>query len=1171
IDQPFELPTTPAPHYPFERQSYWVPARPAASSAPAPAGMLGQPVEIATGGTAWTSRLAPDRPAFLGEHVVGDAVIVPGASHVAMLLGACGAAPAALADIAFVAPLALSDDGREVQVLRDGDTLSLFARGDDGAWVLHARAATAPDRPAGSADLAAVLARCAPDEAGPEALYAMLDERGIHLSQAFRGIRRLWRGEGEAVAEIELMPGLARDCPELPIHPAALDACFQTLGATFSGGGASGAFLPFAIERVAFLARCPERFRVHVQARPGTGTLDAAQGDLRLFDEAGRTVARIDGLSIARLRGDAKPAPLGEGWSYRIDWQPWPLPAAATSPEPAVLAGRVRAAAVAATTELATPPELGAGLERLAAAYAAAAVRAVDPSEVDPKRRRLFVHLPGMAAHAPPEADPESLRTALEDRFGAMPEIGIAARCGRALPAVLRGEQDPLAVLFSDGEAGFLYGGAGFARLLNGMVLAAIEGVAQAADPARPVRILEIGAGTGALLDALRARVPAGRFRYDFTDISPAFLSQAAERFGAEAARFVPLDIERDPAAQDFLPDSYDLVVAGNVLHATRDLAASLAHAQSLLAPGGILLLLEAARRSAWSDLVFGLTDGWWRFEDTWLRPDHPLLDAAGWRRLLAERFGSAELVASPGSGDQIVAIARNGATDQPIQVLRPLPGASALDLSAEILAAARRALESPRPPALRIVLPRGLAPLDGPPDPAMASAAGLARVLTLEHPELDCRILDSDEELPEAELAAGDEVEVAWRGGRRFVRRVLPLTLPADAGFRTTGTHLVTGGLGGLGRGLADWLLAHGAERVLLLARHAATDPLPPGIELLQADVADRTAMTAAIAAAGPGLRGVFHLAGSLDDGVFLRLDRDRLERVYRAKIEGARLLDELTAHLPLDAFVLFGSTAGVFGNPGQANHAGANAFLDALAWQRRARGLPALAIDWGAWAGAGAIAREGVAGRFAGEGVGLMDPQAAFDLMGRAIAAGETQIIGAMVDWPVFLRRYGQGRVPAFFDAVRPGTRRSPAAAPPAASGSAAGRPADHASLARFVAARAAAVMGSAAGETIPDDQPLNELGLDSLMALELRKALGQGLGLELPATLLFSYPTILALTEHLAGLLGLAEEPGAAGELPPEVKVDEDLAAVQAMSEAEMTALIEREFALAVADHG
>ncbi|WP_191061868.1 acyl carrier protein, partial [Geminicoccus harenae] len=129
----------------------------------------------------------------------------------------------------------------------------------------------------------------------------------------------------------------------------------------------------------------------------------------------------------------------------------------------------------------------------------------------------------------------------------------------------------------------------------------------------------------------------------------------------------------------------------------------------------------------------------------------------------------------------------------------------------------------------------------------------------------------------------------------------------------------------------------------------------------------------------------------------------------------------------------------------------------------------------------------------------------------------------------------------------------------------------PADHASLARFVAARAAAVMGSAAGETIPDDQPLNELGLDSLMALELRKALGQGLGLELPATLLFSYPTILALTEHLAGLLGLAEEPGAAGELPPEVKVDEDLAAVQAMSEAEMTALIEREFALAVADHG
>ena len=230
-----------------------------------------------------------------------DAVIVPGASHVAMLLAAAGAPPAGLADIAFVAPLALPEAGRELQVLRDGDALSLFARGDDGGWALHARAGLDTPGTIESADLDAVLARCTPDEAGPGALYTMLDGRGIHLGPAFRGIRRLWRGTGEALAEIELPAGLAEQAPELPIHPAALDACFQTLGATFSGTGTPGAFLPFAIERVAFASRCSGRFHVHVRARAGSGTPDAAQGDLRLFDAQGRTkllgpLARLPGV-----------------------------------------------------------------------------------------------------------------------------------------------------------------------------------------------------------------------------------------------------------------------------------------------------------------------------------------------------------------------------------------------------------------------------------------------------------------------------------------------------------------------------------------------------------------------------------------------------------------------------------------------------------------------------------------------------------------------------------------------------------------------------------------------------------------------------------------------------------------------------------------------------------
>ena len=395
-----------------------------------------------------------------------------------------------------------------------------------------------------------------------------------------------------------------------------------------------------------------------------------------------------------------------------------------------------------------------------------------------------------------------------------------------------------------------------------------------------------------------------------------------------------------------------------------------------------------------------------------------------------------------------------------------------------------------------------------------------------LEHPELGCRLLDGDATLPPAEIDAGDEAEIVWRDGKRLARRLSSVTLPADADFRTSGTHLVTGGLGGLGPGLAQWLLARGAERVLLLARRDAERACPLASRSVRGDVADRAELAAALALAGPTLRGVFHLAGGLDDGAFVRLDRERLARVYRAKVDGARLLDELTEGLPLDAFVLFGSTAGVFGNPGQANHAGANAWLDALAWSRRARGLPALAIDWGAWGGAGAIAREGVAARFAGEGVRLMDPARAFDLMGRAIAAGETQIVAAAIDWPEFLRRYEPGRAPPFFDAVAPRLRKRAATARPDEQCSEA-RPDRSGRACRL---RAAARPRGAGGRSRRDhsSRPAAERAGPRFVdgAASCARRWASASAWSCPRRCLFSHPSTEALTAHLAELLGLDE---------------------------------------------
>jgi SAM-dependent methyltransferase len=149
-------------------------------------------------------------------------------------------------------------------------------------------------------------------------------------------------------------------------------------------------------------------------------------------------------------------------------------------------------------------------------------------------------------------------------------------------------------------------------------------------------RVLEIGAGTGATSAALLDALPPGRIDYTFTDVSPTLVARASERWGGPNRTFLTLDIERDPATQGLAEERFDIVVAANVLHATRDLRQTLAHVRRLVAPGGIVILLEGTARYRWVDLTFGLTDGWWRFTDFELRPQHPLLGVPEWLDLLA-------------------------------------------------------------------------------------------------------------------------------------------------------------------------------------------------------------------------------------------------------------------------------------------------------------------------------------------------------------------------------------------------------------------------------------------------------------------------------------------------------------------------------------------------------
>ncbi len=215
-------------------------------------------------------------------------------------------------------------------------------------------------------------------------------------------------------------------------------------------------------------------------------------------------------------------------------------------------------------------------------------------------------------------------------------EVTLTARCAGRLDEVLRGTCDPLQLLFPGGDfdtADALYRTSPFARALNTAVRHVVVRAMQDAPKDRMVRILEIGAGTGGTTSFLFPHLPAERTRYTFTDVSPLFLTRARDEFrDYPFASFELLDIEKSPATQGFGERAFDVIIAANVLHATRDLRETLENAVSLLAPGGLLILLEGTARQRWVDLTFGLTEGWWRFDDTVLRPDYPLLSAEKWK-----------------------------------------------------------------------------------------------------------------------------------------------------------------------------------------------------------------------------------------------------------------------------------------------------------------------------------------------------------------------------------------------------------------------------------------------------------------------------------------------------------------------------------------------------------
>ena len=575
----------------------------------------------------------------------------------------------------------------------------VFSKGIDDGWTQHMDGRMLPELPPDVAparmDLDAVRAGLTRGDVAT--LYHNKISTKVVLGPAFRPLQTIYFGPGEAIGDVVLPKDLEQS--GMDMHPILLDGCFQILMATRDQARRAGksTYMPFGWERLWLVELPPPHVVCHVRMRKSGAGVEAIwndsaevlKADLCIYAPDGEPIGGVEGFTMKRATRSAMLAAVTEvnDLLYEVAWRERPpakgpeparfLAGPATEPDRTVLfSDYLRAEGVPSAQRA----ELLADMDRLSRAYAVAAFERLDchwsaGAEVEPRvlaaelgvepgHRSLFARLIFMLGEAgvlapgtdgkltvalergeslPDSAlgDPQQLAADLEAKHPhGRNEVGLLRRCGEALADVLLGRADPLTLLFGSGKpsAADIYRDSPTARASHRLLTDVLLPLCERIPEGETLRILEVGAGTGSTTEAVLSVLPDGRFDYLFTDISKGFFASAEARFGGEESSFDyrALNIEADPLTQGFDLQGYDLVIATNVLHATRDLGETLANCRSLLAPGGQLVALDLMRAWHWQDLTFGLLEGWWRFADSY-RPASAIPGPDVWRQALSD------------------------------------------------------------------------------------------------------------------------------------------------------------------------------------------------------------------------------------------------------------------------------------------------------------------------------------------------------------------------------------------------------------------------------------------------------------------------------------------------------------------------------------------------------
>ena len=1134
--------------------------------------------------------------------------------------------------------------------------------------------------------------------------YQRMWRGGYHLGESFKWLETIYQRHREAVALMRTPPMPDND-RDYDIYPGLLDSCLQLVSLCCEDlldlGEGDFLYVPVKMQRLQFL-RSPEPGEIlwgHGQAISALANQNCLAADIVLFNEAGQPLLALEGFETRRISRklvqlDREPKEeTNRDWLYQVIWQAEQRPGYWLPPDYLPSTNRIAEKVSNTWSQLIQAPDLQAYpavLKKLEARSTEYIIQdllklgwAYEPGEifttdalmavlrVKPEYQRLlhrmllilceeqfleeidggFCVIKALAQHK--DLIVASVDKALLDT----PEFTLLDRCGQSLGYVMRGEQDGLELLFPGGDSSVataLYTHTPGARALNTLVVESVQQAIAARPENQRIKVLEIGAGTGGTSAHLLPLFDPTMTEYVFTDMSPMFLSQAKEKFGQYPfVHYQTLDIEKSPLQQGYRQHGYDIIIAANVLHATKDMRQTLHHAYQLLATNGLLVLLEGTSQLRWLDLTFGLTEGWWRYEDTADRPHHPLMTVEKWTELLTDcDFKDVHSLVPTHSADnplneQSVIIAQRGdresehkhwlliadqqrVAEQLASQLTELgdlcsrvvvggdqsaEGYSLPEPTAEAFAELITVIEQERgSPVHEVIQLQGLdAPsadqstaenlfehlqmltttnlaviktlaeqLDSSPRKlrlvsnsaigvaeqpiqglAGATLWGLGKSVAMEYPELRCQRVDLT--MDSAHSAANDllallhsntsETEVAIRNGQMRYSRLAHYPLQTDDGQTLSldrqGAYVITGGLNGLGLLTAEWLISKGASKLILIGR---SQPLPEvasklqawreqGIDslVLQADVSDYQQFAVAFAQARAwhgNIKGAIHSAGTLDDALITNQTWQKFANVMKAKVKGAWNLHALTQDLNLDFFVLYSSAASLLGSPGQANHCAGNSFMDSLAAYRHNLNLPALSINWGVWSEIGAAVRHQAEKHVDDKGVTWIPPKDGLELLERLMCEpAEVGQVGVVpLDWSLFEQQLKAMQYPPYFAKLRDARASS-------AVGSASARQAKGkdwlaalngaasseriAMLVEYLTEKVADALGADSADSVDVETPINDLGFDSLMAMDLVADFNAQLGVKLPSSKLFQNPSINQLAEISLELLVAGEK--------------------------------------------